>query len=498
MSQRELVSQLEDNKKRLEELLKFGADITYREFTIEGIRGFIVYVDDLIDPQYLSSSVLQPMMELSYSREQRVLTLEYFAREVLYTSKIEFANTYDDVIGGILSGKGGLFLDDSPKALLLSTKGKNLRNISPPDTEVNVRGSREGFVEDIGINISLLRRRLKDENLKFEVFNLGERTKTIIYVAYIQDLVNPKLVAEVRERLNKVDIEGVLESGYIEQLIEDSPKSIFPTIGNTEKPDKLAGKLLEGRVGIIVDGTPFALTVPYLLIEAFQNTEDYYSRPYFSSIMRLVRLLAFAFTTMLPAFYVALQSYHQEMIPTTLLINMSSGREGIPFPAIVEVVLMGVIFEILREAGVRMPRTVGQAVSIVGALVLGETAVLAGLVSPNLVIVVALTAISGFLIPPLTASISIMRLYFLISTAFLGLFGWLLSFMIVLIHLNSIRSFGLPYLSPIIPLNLGDMKDGLVRFPSAGKGSMSSLLSYRGSKTKSNGKKGKKVGIKNK
>lgn len=489
-----LAKELEENKIVLQELFKADVDITYRELTVGGREALIVYIADLIDSSYLSSTVIKPLMELSFfhQEQEKEITLEYLYKNVLSTSKVDLANDFEDVTKGILAGQGILFLEGSCEALLLSTKAENLRAIEPPVTEVNVRGPREGFVEDIGVNVSMLRRKLKNENLRLEEFNLGARTSTVVYMAYIEDLVKPQLVEEVRQRIQRIEIKGVLDSGYIEQIIDDNPKSFFPTVGSTEKPDKLAGKLLDGRIGILVDGSPFALTIPYLFIEAFQNTEDYSVRPFFVSIIRILRLMGFYFTTMLPAFYVALQGYHQEMLPTTLLVNMSSGREGTPFPVIIEVFIMGVIFEILREAGIRMPRTVGQAVSIVGALVLGESAVQAGIVGPNIVIVVALTAISGFLTPSLNATISILRTYFLISTAFLGMFGWILSLMAVLIHLNSLRSFGIPYLSPIIPFNEGDMKDGFLRFPLLGIAEPPSLLPKNPSQVKDKRSRNKK------
>ena len=272
-------------------------------------------------------------------------------------------------------------------------------------------------------------------------------------------------MTEVRNRLQRIDIDGILESGYIEELIEDAPYSIFPTVGNSEKPDTVAAKLLEGRVSIFIDGTPFVLTVPRLLVEGFQSSEDYYSRPFYATVVRWTRFAALFITSLLPSFYVALQSFHQDLIPTPLLISMAASREGTPFPSYMEVLVMGIIFEIMREAGVRMPRTVGQAVSIVGALVLGEAAVQAGLVSSSMVLVVALTAIAGFVISSLADVTSLLRLFFLPFCATFGLFGLLMGLLIIYIHLARLRSFGVPYLSPLAPGNIDDLKDVLVRAP---------------------------------
>ncbi|MEL1135477.1 spore germination protein [Desulfitobacterium sp. THU1] len=471
---------------------KFGnsADLTFREFGLGPTnQGLLVFIAGLAGHEYISMSILKPLMEFASLRAGDIplqSLLDVLHRQVLSNSQIVMVNTYAEVTKGLLVGKTALFLEQAESALLLDTFGGKTRSVDQPETEVTVRGPREGFIENLGTNTSLLRRKISDENLRIESMVLGQRTNTQINLAYIEGLANPKLVVELKNRLKSIDIDAILESGYIEQLIEDTPQSIFPTVGSTEKPDKLAAKLLEGRVGVLVDGTPFVLTVPYLFVEAFQNPEDYYARPYYTSIIRLIRSLCFYFSTMLPAFYVAIQSFHQEMLPTSLLINMSAGREGIPFPVIVEALLMGLMYEILREAGVRMPRTVGQAVSIVGALVLGEAAVQAGIVSQAMVIVVSLTAISGFLIPPLTSSMSLLRLYFLIATGFLGMFGWLISILALFIHMANIRSFGVIYLSPLIPSNVGDLKDSMVRLPLWSMISRPSLLGG----TRRQGKKG--------
>ncbi|SHN84938.1 spore germination protein [Desulfitobacterium chlororespirans] len=475
---------LEENRRRLANSFKNSVDLLFRELRFgKTNKGFLVYLDGLVDRQYISASIIRPLMEFQGS--EPILSLEILRRDVLYNSAIDSVQNFAEVVQGILSGRTALFLEEIEEALLLGTFGAETRNVQQSETEATVRGPREGFVERIEVNASLLRRKIKDQNLRLEPMSLGQRTHTTVYVTYIEGIANPKIVSEVKRRLQSIDIDGILESGYIEQLIEDAPQSIFPTVGTTEKPDKLAAKLLEGRVGILVDGTPFVITVPCLFVEAFQNPEDYYSRPYYASLVRLIRYLAFYLSTTLPAFYVAIQSFHQEMVPTSLLMSMSAGREGIPFPVIVEALGMGVVYEILREAGIRMPHTVGQAVSIVGALVVGEAAVQAGLISQVMVIVVALTAISGFLVPPLTGPVSLLRLYFLVATSFLGMFGWLMALLALVIQLLSLRSFGIPYLSPIVPTNIGDLKDGMIRFPLWAMLSRPSLLSpYRRQSTK--------------
>jgi spore germination protein KA len=311
----------------------------------------------------------------------------------------------------------------------------------------------------------MLRRKIKNPDFMLETMKIGVRTKTDVCIAYIGGLADPKLIEEIRRRLKKINTDAILETGYIEQFIEDAPYSIFSTVANSEKPDKVAAKLLEGRAAILVDGSPFVLTVPMLFMESFQAAEDYYSRPVFASITRLLRFTAFLISVLAPALYVALTSFHQELIPTPLLLTMAAAHEGVPFPSVLEAGLMVAAFEILREAGVRLPRPVGQAVSIVGALVIGESAVSAGLIGAPMVIVVSVTAVSSFIVPPQIDSGGILRFMLLILSGVMGGFGIAMGLIAVFIHLASLRSFGTTYLSALAPFNAEDMKDSFVRAP---------------------------------
>ncbi|MDI6879726.1 MAG: spore germination protein [Desulfitobacteriaceae bacterium] len=469
-----LTPSLPTNLSLLKERFQDSPDVVFREFTV-GFepypKALLVYINGLISSDVISTTILKPLMFESLSEQymlkkfQQISLLDFIQECAVPNSKVTKVNSLPDLIDGILSGNTAFVLDGFPTALVMDTKGWEARGVDEPDTEAVVRGPREGFTESIGVNTALLRRKIKDENLRFESLNLGRRSKTAVYIAYLQGVVNEKIVAETKSRLQRIDIDAILETGYIEQLIEDAPTSIFPTVGNTEKPDILAAKLLEGRVGIFVDGTPFVLTVPHLLIEAVQSPEDYYSRPYYATVIRLLRFIALGLATLLPSTYIALQSFHPEMIPTPLLISMAGAREGIPFPSYMEALVMGVIFEILREAGIRMPRPIGQAVSIVGALVLGQAAVEAGLISNAMVIVVALTAICGFVVSSIADAIALLRLFLLLCSTSFGFFGLLMGLLFVYIHLLKLRSFGIPYLTPIAPGNLNDLKDVFIRAP---------------------------------
>jgi spore germination protein KA len=468
-----LSSSIQANMDKIHMIFKGSNDVVIREFrigTCKKIKGFIVYIDGLVDKRTVNESIMKPLMlAIALTQQKDGLlpknTLTFIKEQVLSIVEVTESGTLEDVVSAVLSGDAAVFLDSSPVALLANARGWEARGIEEPKTEAVVRGSREGFTETLRTSTAQLRRKIKNQNLKIETMKIGRQTKTDVCIAYIRGIANDKIVEEVKRRLKRIDTDSILESGYLEQFIEDSPLSFFPTVGNSEKPDVLAAKILEGRIGIITDGTPFVLTVPYLFIEGFQVSEDYYSRPYYATLIRWVRFTAFFLSVFLPALYVALTTFHQEMIPSILLVTMAAAKEGTPFPAFVEALGMGIVFEILKEAGVRLPRPVGQAVSIVGALVIGEAAVTAGLIGAPMVIVVALTAIASFAIPSLVDVGAVMRLFLLIAAAGLGLFGVTMATLGILTHMVSLRSFGIPYLSPLAPTTAADLKDVLIRAP---------------------------------
>jgi len=297
------------------------------------------------------------------------------------------------------------------------------------------------------------------------LIKLGEQTNTEICICYIKGLADEDIIETVRRRLGRIKIDAILESGYLEQFIEDSTFSLFPTVGNSEKPDKVAAKILEGRVAVLCDGSPFVLTVPFMFVETIQSSEDYYARTYFGSLTRWLRALALIISGTLPGFYVAMLAFHPDIIPFKLVLSIAASREGIPISPFMEALFMGVVFELLREAGIRMPRAVGQAVNIVGALVIGEAAVQAGLVSPIMVIVVALTGITSFIVPSLSDTLPIFRMLIVIAANIIGFMGILLMLMLFFIHMCSLRSFGVPFMSPLAPLSLKDLKDTFIRAP---------------------------------
>nr|WP_273131154.1 spore germination protein [Bacillus weihaiensis] len=448
-------------------------DVIIRELKIGSKRVFdaaAVFIDGLANKEVIQKVLQNLLVDIRETElfEQAEITdlIKNFSLatgelQVLSDTPIDFNQLYD----AVMSGDTILLFDGSPVAFKIGSKGWESRGIEEPSSEQNVRGPKDGFTENIRTNTALIRRRIIDKNLVFEPIKIGKRSKTEMTITYIKDLANEKIVNEVRERLSKIEIDAILESGYVESMIQDETYSPFPTVYNTERPDAVVGGLYEGRIAILVDGTPFVLVVPALFIHFMQSSEDYYQRADISTLIRLLRVGTFLLSLLTPAAYIAVTTFHQEMLPTTLLISLTAQREGVPFPAFIEALFMEVTFEILREAGIRMPRAVGAAISIVGALVLGQAAVEAGLVSATMVIVVSLTAISSFVTPKFNLAISVrmVRFIFMGLAASFGLFGIIIGLLVLIAHLCSLRSFGVPYLLPFAPFVLKDQKDGIIR-----------------------------------
>lgn len=448
----------------LQAVLDKPEGMLYRRFQAGGCSALLVALIGIVDKEVLNEHILSPMMKLGHAlpEEKR---LSFLQDSVLTVSEIQEEDDLHLVIEGILHGQAALFLEGERSALLMNAESWKGRSIEQPLTETVIRGPRDSFVEDLQTNLSLLRKRINHPKLRVDSMTVGYMTRTKVVLVYLEGIVNQDVLGEVKRRLQGIRTDAILESGYIEQYIEDSPYSLFPTIANTEKPDIAAARILEGRVAIFVDGTPLVLTVPDLLISHFQVSEDYYSRPFYASLVRLLRILSFFTTIMLPGLFMAVQYYHPILIPYSLLVSLAKSREGVPFQLYLEVILMILVFEVIREAGVRMPKPIGQAVSIVGALILGQAAVEAGLVGIPVVVVVAFAGVSTFLIHSLVEPISILRIAFALAGATLGIYGILLCGMLVVTHLASIRSFGVPYASPLFPLVWKDWKDTIFRLP---------------------------------
>ena len=454
------------NLAKIQSIFKNNSDIIIRQFFVgkNKMKAFIVFVDGLCDKKAINANILGTLMiDLQKISIEYEININSLKETALSINDITTIDTIEEGIDGILNGCTILFLDGNQNALNIHAPAWEHRGVTEPQTENNVRGPHEGFCETLRVNTSLVRRKIKSPDIMFETMKIGSRTRTEVCIVYIKGIANDKIIEEVGRRLKSINIDSILESGYIEELIEDAPLSLFPTVGNTETPDKFAGKILEGRVGILVDGTPMALTVPFLFIESFQTAEDYYSRSFLSLFSRGLRIFSFFLTLFLPAIYVGIQNFHADVLPQTFFQALQVSKIDIPFPAEVESFGMCLLWEILRQSGILMPKPVGQAVSIVGALILGQVAVQAGLISPVMVIVVAATGLLSFLTPPQIESITLLRYPILLMGALFGLFGLMWCFIMMTIHLVSIRSFGEPYVSPLMPFNLMQMKDSMMR-----------------------------------
>ncbi|HEY3366339.1 MAG TPA: spore germination protein [Symbiobacteriaceae bacterium] len=456
---------LQANLTRLREVFDACPDLIIREFLLpDGRRGGVLYVNGLIDVDRLDRDLLHPLV----AAPPRPPQWEHgMPAPGLPLPGGQLLGRMGEVVQKILDGVVVLLLDGETAAQAFGIPGGKARNITEPVTERSLRGPKEGFVEDLQTNLSLLRRIIKTPRLKVEEGLAGRLTRTNIALVYIQGLVRPGVLDEVRSRLGRIQIDGVLDSGYLEEFIEDHPYSLFPQILDTQRPDVVAAHLLEGRFAILCAGSPNALLAPIQLWSFLQSVEDYYERYLISSLLRILRFSFAAVSVLLPALYVSVIAFHHELIPTALVMTVARAREGVPFPAVVEALLMEVAFEALREAGIRLPASIGPTVSIVGALIIGEAAVRAGIVSAPAVIIVSTTGIASFVIPRIGAvnAVRMLRFLMLLFAGAFGLYGITIMSLFVLIHLASMRSFGAPYLSPWTTLRLWEWLDLFIRAP---------------------------------
>jgi len=396
--------------------------------------------------------------------ENEALADDIVSRAIV-SNAVKISENLNEIAQELLRGDTVLFADGCALGIIISTKGWKARSIAEPDSEKALRGPREGFNEAILTNLSMIRRKIITPDLKFKFRSFGTRSNTKACICYLDSLVDKKILEELERRLDKIEIDGVLDVNYIVELIKDNPGSPFKTIGISERPDVTAAKLLEGRVALILDGTPVGLTLPHLVIENFQANDDYYLNYYFASIGRFLRILGFLLSISVPAIYVAFICFHREMIPTSLAMSIMQAHQGIPFPTILECIIMLIIFEIIRETGIRMPSNIGQALSIVGALVIGQAAVTAKLISAPMVIVVAITAITGLINPKIKGATIILRFSFLLAASILGLYGYMFLIIALLVHVLSLRSFGVIYSSQLSSYKFGEIKDNIFRAP---------------------------------
>ena len=457
MAQKKIAASLEVNITRLKEIfhLPQNRDIVFRDFSIgtnPPVTAALIFVDGLTDRNLQNSHVLEPLMLLSRLRlDPGPTLLETIMTRLLPGNQAETTDDLNTVVDAILDGSTAILIDFCPKAIFVETKGWEHRTVSRPTAELVIRGPQEGFTETLRVNTALIRRSFHSPDLVTEFIKIGRLSRLNCAVMYVNGLTDPKLAAEVKNRLNHLATDYVGESGVLEQFIEDNTFGFVPQILTTERPDRVVAGLTEGQVALLLEGNPFALLVPATFFALFHTAEDAYIRWPYGTILRFIRLFGFFMATFLPGIYIAVIGYHHEMIPTDLLMSIAAARENVPFPSVVELLVMEFVFELIREAGIRIPGLIGPTLSIVGALILGQAAVAANIISPILIIVVAVTAIGSFAVPNyiLNFSVRLLQFIYIFLGAIFGIWGLVVGIYIQLVLLSGIKSFGVPFLAPL-------------------------------------------------
>ncbi|MBA9087850.1 hypothetical protein FHR92_004343 [Fontibacillus solani] len=443
-------------------------DVIYRQFVLTtGHNCAVIYIKGMINQdtiqEFIIKSLLNETAGLTHDNVYELL----FEDNSLSVSQNQIITDLDKGLSAILDAGALLLIDGDIRMLTFAISAYPTRSISEAPNESVIRGPREAFIEDLDTNITFLRRRIKNKDLKIESMIIGQKSQTKVVIAYVNGICKPELIQEVKKRLSYIEVDGVLGTSYLEEVIEDNPYSPFPQLQYTERPDVACASMLEGRITIIADGTPTSLIAPVTLPILMQAAEDYYQRYTAATWIRWIRYFFLFVSLLLPSLYIAITTFHPEMIPSQLLITLAASREVVPFPAFLEAVMMELAFEALREASVRIPKSIGQSVSIIGALIIGTAAVQAGIVSAAMVIIVSLTGIASFIIPhyDLGLTIRLLRFPIMFFASLFGLYGVACGVILIYIHLINLKSFGLPYLSPITPFVKDEMKDTFVRAP---------------------------------
>jgi len=442
------------------------SEVVEREFKVGNNTIYLYYIDCLIDKQLFSDAILNAITHATNiaTKEKKKKTLEVLETQILTSTAVTKVQNVDNAKKEILSGSV-LIVSDEEYALSVLVAGTMKRSIQEPPTSAVVKGPREGFIEDINVNKSLIRKRLKTEDLSIEELKVGTKTQTTLNIIYISGIADEKVINAVKEKINKIDIDGVLDSFYISEYMQRGQDKFFKRVGTTEKPDIAVAKLLEGRVAILVDGSPIVLTVPFILFEDLQSVEDYYDIPAKATLSRFIRFFGIFISILLPGLYVALESYHYKVLPINFLINLLGSLENLSLPPMLEILFVIFLFDILNEASVRMPKQLGMALSIIGALILGDTAVSAGIISSPSIVVVAISGISLYIIPDQVSESAILRSLFTVIGGIAGFYGLICGGVVLVVYIINITSFGSPYLAPYAPSVPNDKKDGIIMSP---------------------------------
>ena len=462
--QNTLVPALADNLRRIQDDCGKTNDLNIRQAVLGGVETALVTCGGMVNQQQLSELLLDPLME---KLEHQILTTQelfhYLDDESFSAVELQKVQKLSEFYRLLFSGFALVLVEGIPTALAFGFTGFPVRSIAPPENEVNELCAKEGFVESLKVNQTMIRRRIKSPDLQMGLIQVGEISKTDVALVYLKEAVSQKLLQQLRRDLKKIKMPVILSSGYLRPFLQGWPQSLITPAGLTERPDSLCGKICEGRCGILIDGTPFAIIAPYLFTEHFQSMDDYAHTPYYAFLIRCIKYLSFFLAVFLPGMYVALGSFHPELFPPALVFNLASAQESTPYPPVVETLLMHFIYEIMREAGLRLPRAVGHAVSIVGSVVISTAAVSAGLVGAPMVLIITLTAISSFVVPSLREPMSILRILMIVLGGMLGLYGILLAAALLGVNICAVTAYGMPYTAPLAPFTGEAMRDTLVR-----------------------------------
>lgn len=456
----------------VEGLLQYSSDIVFRRLHINGRKDLpvtMVLIDGVIDTKAVDDYILKPLIQEGSLSECSSTSeiIEKIEHGVIYHAAAKIRRDFSECVNDIIDGSVALIFDDDKTAVTFDIKGFRERSISEPTGENVIKGAKDSFVENLRTNTASIRIKIKNPRLVIEETKIGKQTATRIAIVYIKGLTNAHIVEELKKRLNKLDTDAVLTTGVIEEAIVDRKTSPFPQVITTERPDKFCSTIVEGRVGLIIDGIPVTIVVPGTFGAFLQAPEDYSQSFIVNSIIRSMRYALMLVTLFLPGFYISVSSFHIEMIPTDLALAITASKEGVPFLTFIEVIFMLLAFEVLVEAGLRLPKNIGQAVSVVGAVVVGQAAVEARLVSPAVVVIIAVTAISSFTMPnqDFSNALRLWRFIFAILSSIIGLYGLTIGAIILLNHLSSIEVFGVPYLSPFVGGEGKNLQDAIFRFP---------------------------------
>lgn len=460
---------LQTNLDNIKNMLDTPSDLQIRKLKLgeANISCAVISIEGIVDSKTVQLSILNSIERAHNVPTQSKELFEFINDKLISANDVQQEQVLDKVSLRLLYGHTIVYVDGIDRALVVDTIGGQTRAIEEPVSETLIRGPRTGFVENLQINLALIRREIRDPNLRFKTYLTGRRSKKGIVMAYVAGVANPQIIKEIERRLQSIDMDIVQGTGTIEEWIEDSFLSPFPQLLNTERPDKTVAAIMQGKVAILLEGTPFVLIAPMVFSNVLQSPEDYYERWSVGSLLRTLRYLAAFIAVFLPSLYIALISLQPGLIPSDLIFSISETREGVPFSPLIEAILMVITMELLQEAGARLPQTIGQTIGIVGGLVIGEAAVQAGIVSPIMVIVIALTAIATFAIPSYSVGISfrLTRFSFMIAAGIFGLYGIILVYIMVNIHMVNLKSFGVPYSAPFAPFYKSDWHDVVIRTP---------------------------------